>query len=382
MGNCQARPPPRPVDDRPALVVKTTQPLDNDDAQASRSQPPSVADDPENIKGVTEVEGRQVRPLVCISDDPVFSYITEVSTRDWRPQQRPLDVGERLVTDNNISEVVISEVIGQGNFGTVYSGRFCDQDVAVKEITVPEYCDEIEELVQLVQDWKNEVEVCMMLDHPSLVRTLGYSSRPALIIIQELVAKGSLYDLQQSGFRATEHEQILMGTDVAGGMEYLHAQTPPIIHRDLKSLNLLVEEDNRLKITDFGLARAKAMASGAYGHTQQMTECGTPYWSAPELLRGEMYNESVDQFAFAMTMVEIVTGQPPWTSSPGKCMIDVNKGLRPVLPPDTNKTLCSLMGECWAQQPEQRPSFGKVLLQLETLCAEQGVKCRVRTSSS
>ena len=166
MGNCQARPPPRPVDDRPALVVKTTQPLDNDDAQASRSQPPSVADDPENIKGVTEVEGRQVRPLVCISDDPVFSYITEVSTRDWRPQQRPLDVGERrvnccalaataplsvclgcealpgialthacfcrLVTDNNISEVVISEVIGQGNFGTVYSGRFCDQDVAAK----------------------------------------------------------------------------------------------------------------------------------------------------------------------------------------------------------------------------------------------------------
>ena len=100
--------------------------------------------------------------------------------------------------------------------------------------------------------------------------------------------------------------QIRLSLDMAEGMAFLHAQSPPMIHRDLKSLNILATGDRydeepgnplRAKITDFGMARIKAERKSADGdlQTQLMTECGTPYWSAPEMFTGiKKYNEKVE----------------------------------------------------------------------------------------
>ena len=75
-----------------------------------------------------------------------------------------------------------SKVIGRGNFGQVYSGTFGKQrlQVAVKELIVPEYCSEVEDIEQLVTDWKDEVEICMLLDHKNLIKTLGYITSPPI----------------------------------------------------------------------------------------------------------------------------------------------------------------------------------------------------------
>merc|ERR1711991_1037426 len=81
------------------------------------------------------------------------------------------------------------------------------------------------------------------------------------------------------------------GTGPAKGMAYLHGYKPPIIHRDLKSLNLLVDTNWIVKITDFGLTTAKE-ASGT------MTQCGTPQWMAPEVLRNEPYDYKADVYSF------------------------------------------------------------------------------------
>jgi serine/threonine protein kinase len=110
---------------------------------------------------------------------------------------------------------------------------------------------------------------------------------------------------------------ISMAYDVARGMAYLHAWSPPLIHRDLKSLNLLITDQNRLKITDFGMTRAKAVIAGGDQQLQtaMMTQCGTPYWSAPEVLQGKCYNEKVDVYAFAMVLVEILNAALPWTGN-------------------------------------------------------------------
>ena len=89
----------------------------------------------------------------------------------------------------------------------------------------------------------------MLLDHRNLVKTLGFTTRPRLTVIQEFVENGSLYDMfTKQSFRTTGAQQVSMTLDMALGVQYLHAWKPPIIHRDLKSLNLLVTKDYKIKV--------------------------------------------------------------------------------------------------------------------------------------
>ena len=118
---------------------------------------------------------------------------------------------------------------------------------------------------------------------------MGYTTSPKIFIITEYVAGGDLFSLLRSkeGRRLLPREKLQFALDVARGMAYLHSQEPPVIHRDLKSENVLVvwnakQRRRHLKIVDFGLARVKEMDSK--GGTQQMTQAGTPYWTAPEVL--------------------------------------------------------------------------------------------------
>jgi serine/threonine protein kinase len=131
--------------------------------------------------------------------------------------------------------------------------------------------------------------------------------------------------------------------DVASAMRYLHSRfiktsqppsgsdgdevaesrSTPIIHRDLKSANLMLaappppvgQEDSvpiTVKVTDFGLSRDKEWRPDTQAGTAMMTGCGTAMWMAPEILNGEQYNESVDVFSFAMCLIELIACEMPW----------------------------------------------------------------------
>ena len=171
-----------------------------------------------------------------------------------------------------------------------------------------------------------------------------------LSIVLELVRGGALDSLLYSRKWAPTGRQVVkMGMDIADAMSYLHGRKDergkktPIIHRDLKSPNLLLveppppsaqsigrgsiydddPEDGKdaegwlpiVKITDFGLARQKETQietmRTAKMQTQLMTGCGTLYWMAPELLNNEKYNESVDVYAFAVCLLEMASGEIP-----------------------------------------------------------------------
>lgn len=90
------------------------------------------------------------------------------------------------------------------------------------------------------------------------------------------------------------------------GMCYLHSFKPPIIHRDLKSPNLLVDKDWTVKVCDFGLSRVKA------GTLAPWSRAGTPEWMAPEVLRNEPSNESCDVYSFGVILYELITRKEPW----------------------------------------------------------------------
>jgi len=103
-----------------------------------------------------------------------------------------------------------------------------------------------------------------------------------------------------------------MMMDAAKGMNYLHKSNPMIIHRDLKSHNLLVDENWKVKVCDFGLSKILENQSDF----NNMTACGTASWTAPEILRNEKYTEKADVYSYGIVLWECVTREDPYVGMP------------------------------------------------------------------
>jgi len=149
-----------------------------------------------------------------------------------------------------------------------------------------------------------------------------------------------------------------MMIDAAKGIEYLHQYDPTIIHRDLKTQNLLVDEFWRVKVCDFGLSRIKA--------SETMSRLGTLHYSAPEVLRGDRYTEKADVYSFGIVMWEMLTFSIPYEGYPPlKIASDVAyHKLRPEIKDTFPKPLSSLMQMCWDENPESRPDFSEIVERL------------------
>eukprot|EP01103_Thecamoeba_quadrilineata_P004779 TRINITY_DN1461_c0_g2_i1.p1 TRINITY_DN1461_c0_g2~~TRINITY_DN1461_c0_g2_i1.p1 ORF type:complete len:212 (+),score=28.16 TRINITY_DN1461_c0_g2_i1:497-1132(+) len=188
---------------------------------------------------------------------------------------------------------------------------------------------------------------------------------PNLAIITEFVEKGSLWDhlrkIQCAGFTTVE-KPLSMAKDAARGMNYLHQRKPPILHRDLKSPNLLVDASGSLKVCDFGFTVVKGAANS---HTQ----CGTVAYMAPEMLRHEEYDEKVDVYSFGIVLWELYTGGIPYEGLSNQMIYSqvVHNGSRPPLPPHLAIVLKNLIGDCWHPQPSRRPCFTVILQRLEEI---------------
>jgi len=157
--------------------------------------------------------------------------------------------------------------------------------------------------------------------------------------------------------------------DTASGMSYMHAKN--IIHRDLKSENLLVDEHWKIKICDFGLARVPR--SGARPMTSKI---GSPYFMAPEVLLGKQYNEKADVFSYGVVILELITrgdGPPDMMERiPAQgYAINLSK-LIPYVPKDCPTELFKLARICVNVVPEERPSFKKVLDILKAIAESMG----------
>jgi len=253
------------------------------------------------------------------------------------------DVHVRELKPQNYYE----HVVGEGSFGKVYSATWRGQRVAVKELFLPEeprnkteaaQTVARERIRQVVSDFTSEIEVCADLAHTNLVRLLGYSTAPRLLIVQELMLGGGLdKQLYVEQWRPTIQEKHKVALDIAQGMKYLHTRfNQPIIHRDLKSPNLLLVAPPTdaapltVKITDFGLSKDKAMMASAQ-KTAMMSGCGSALWMAPEILLGKTYNEKVDVFSFAMCLIELMDHHLPWHGygGPAEVPFKVTSNQRP-----------------------------------------------------
>ncbi|KAJ4460029.1 putative Serine/threonine-protein kinase CTR1 [Paratrimastix pyriformis] len=251
-------------------------------------------------------------------------------------------------------ELDMHNIIGKGAVGTVYHGSFRKSEVAIKQVTVSDEKTLIEVL--------NESTVMSKLRHPNVVAFLGLTlDPPSVLVVTEFMSRGSLFDiLHNPDIRLPWKSRIEFALHTARAMNYLHSFAPPLIHRDLKSPNLLVDKNWVVKVADFGLTRFKSDA--------KMTICGSPHWTAPELLAGrEDYTEKIDVYSFGIVLYEILTRLMPYGLEANTMHISVEvsvHGRRPPIPPGAPEAWVSLMTRCWDQRPEARPSFESVAVAL------------------
>jgi len=166
-----------------------------------------------------------------------------------------------------------------------------------------------------------------------------------------------------------------MAKDAALGMNWLHGITR-IVHNDLKSANLLVDNHMRVKVTDFGFSSIKEGDQFV-----DKAKKGTPLWMAPEVMMGQPYDDKADVYSFGIILWEIVTRDVPYkhhsdynTFSRAVC----HEHERPPLPVDTMPSLKYLITNCWDHNPKLRPSFNEIVFRI----SEVMVECMIENESA
>ena len=181
-------------------------------------------------------------------------------------------------------------------------------------------------------------------------------------LVMEYCAGGALrHRLDDEGAVITSHQRRTWVSDVAVGMEYLHSQG--VEHRDLKALNVLLTDDDRCKVSDFGLSKCEELRTAA---TSTLGQAGTPAFMAPEFLDENIFSEASDVYSFAIVMWEIWSRQVPWSGlRPMQIMKKVDKGERPPIPAGMPAELRELMVRAWAHNAGERPTFEELAAKLK-----------------
>lgn len=312
--------------------------------------------------------------------DPDFdpNFMTE---HVKKPVKTPLGVfSQDIQLDSKVvklSDFQKLRSLGSGGFGSVYCARdtITEKLVAIKELT----CDFLDDKNQLF--FQREVEILARLQHPTVMSLYGFTKydpnsfdKPA--IITQYMENGSLDDVIKNEYRGlappgwSETKRFINVYGIVAGMVYLHDNR--IIHRDLKALNIMIDDQFEPKISDFGLSKFVALGQTIY----QTTHKGTPYYMAPEIYEGEDYDGfKSDVYAFGMMLYVIYTGVEPWTGikSPMILMRKVMEGSRPTIPEDVPKCIAQLIERCWDSNPLSRPTFREMILLLETEPFLQGI---------
>lgn len=218
------------------------------------------------------------------------------------------------------------------------------------------------------ESMEEEIRLLASLRHPNITTVMGaYRDKGEYAMVMELMVYGSLMDLYLNDMIEFEgdlaHPAFM---DIAAGMHFLHSSDPPIIHGDLKSSNVLVDEKFRAKIADFGLSKT------------QKKGVGSPLWQAPELLRGGESSQEGDCYAFGVLLSEVLHRRVPYGIEEEQELrvvlrevADERTKRRPTLPTNCPKMVQMVMEKCWEHTPSLRLSFESIRAILATVRIEE-----------
>ncbi|XP_040532935.1 mitogen-activated protein kinase kinase kinase 20 isoform X3 [Gallus gallus] len=244
------------------------------------------------------------------------------------------------------------ENCGGGSFGSVYRARWISQD---KEVAV-------KKLLKI----EKEAEILSVLSHKNIIQFYGAVIEPPNYgIVTEYASAGSLFDyINSNKSEEMDMDHIMTwATDIAKGMHYLHMEAPvKVIHRDLKSRNVVIAADGVLKICDFG-------ASRFHSHTTHMSLVGTFPWMAPEVIQSLPVSETCDTYSYGVVLWEMLTREVPFKGLEGLqvAWLVVEKNERLTIPSSCPRSFAELMHQCWEADSKKRPSFKQIISILESM---------------
>ncbi|XP_063910272.1 mitogen-activated protein kinase kinase kinase 13-like isoform X2 [Zophobas morio] len=333
-------------------VVRLQNELNNFSLQKSVSEPTMVAatmppavqdsspDTPQpaydlNKGWITGIFGC-LRPVLSIIGKGAVNEIKNSHQDDW-------EIPFEQITDLTY--------LGCGGQGIVFSGMLNNQPVAVKKVL------DIKE---------TDIRNLRKLNHPNIVKFKGVCTQPpCLSIVMEFCPYGPLSDLLKKQKKVvTTNRVVSWAKQITSGMHYLHSQK--IIHRDLKSPNVLIGEEEVIKISDFGTSRTWN------GVSEKMSFAGTVAWMAPEAIKELECSEKVDIWSFGVVLWELLTCEVPYDGMEQSAimyMVGCGK-LKPPIPKTCPDGFRLIMEMCWKLNPKERPSFKLILNHLQIASVE------------
>ena len=270
--------------------------------------------------------------------------------------------------------------IGAGVFGKVYQAMnlTTGELLAVKTLKLSEDRISLEkDLVNI----KRELYILRYMDHPNIIKyfqTDFVEESGSIDILMEYIPSGSLNTLIVKYREFSEAVIRNYTKQLLTGLEYLHGQG--IVHRDLKSANILISEDGVLKLSDFGCSR-KFDTENSWSESFK----GSPYWMAPEVARREKHSYAADIWSVGCLVIEMASGRPPWSNYSNQSKAILKLLTEPGRIPDVPKVsgeLRDFIAKCLERDPLCRPSATE-LLKHAFLDAGESPKCYdgIRTSS-
>jgi serine/threonine protein kinase len=270
------------------------------------------------------------------------------------PSHRQMPIADSALSVISSSSIVVGKTIGQGGYGRVCRGIWKGATaVALKVLLCIDSSQE---------DFKRESEIHANLKHPNIIALYGVCIEPTnYILVMELMVGGSLDQFLSDTTKIFTWEQrITVALGIVGGLSYLHDRS--IIHRDLKSMNILFDLNMQPKLCDFGMAKLKTSTMCMTADTM-----GTPCWMAPEVMEmGGRCNVSTDIFALAVVFWEIATREMPFSQAQSIVAIAtfVCSGRRLPIPLDVPSGFGALILICWDHDPKKRPPVTDIIRRL------------------
>jgi len=270
------------------------------------------------------------------------------------------------------NKIEIGRELGKGAFGTVYEGTWDFRKVAVK-------CYEGGRLPErAVQEMRHEVSIMLRLDHECLVRFFGLvqeESHPAMLVM-EYGANGSLFSYLHSTAEITWFQRLQLAEELARGLAYLHDKS--IVHRDIKSLNIVLDRDHHAKWCDFGLAQLKQHATTTSKADASVggSLAGTPHWMAPELFIRKSSTPSMpsDIWALGMVFFELASREIPYKNAQTQRQVEswIMNGEGEEVPADCIAQVPGfgvLMRRCWTVR-DGRPTAAQLAAEMGVLAGD------------